>query len=389
MFKKFYSRFLEANAHIQHYASHSHHYWPDVTREATLQYWDDAASMVDDKWDYIFSQKIPNVQRLIAKNLGLNHPSQIVFAPNTHELLYRVLSCFPHNKKIKVLTSDSEFYSFDRQINRLMDDGLADVVKVSTHPFDDFEERILNHLEGQDFDLLFLSQVFFNSGMVLKDIPKIVKAVKNPNTIIVIDGYHGFMAIPTNLSEIEDRIFYIAGSYKYAQGGEGCCFMSVPQNTQLKPLYTGWFAGFSSLTTEGGKTNYSNDGMRFAGSTMDYGALYRLEAVLELFNKEQITVEVIHAHVQKLQKNFLNHLLDIDHHYLTEKNILSVDYNNHGHFFTFAMPSDEHAKALHDELKYNKIKTDFRGARLRFGFGLYQDDCINLRCLKKTNPQSN
>lgn len=386
MFKKFYTRFIEANPHIQHYASHSHHYWPDVTREATLQYWDDAAQMVDDKWSFIFEQKIPNVQRLIAKVLNLSHPEQIVFAPNTHEFLYRLLSCFSPDKKIKILTSDSEFYSFDRQINRLVEAGIAEVVKVSTHPFDDFEKRFIDQINKNDFDLIYLSQVFFNSGMAVKDIEKIVNAVKNPETIIAIDGYHAFMAMPTDLKSIENRIFYIAGSYKYAQGGEGCCFMTVPFHSELKPLYTGWFAGFSSLAQNGGNTEYSRDGLRFAGSTMDFSGLYRLEAVLDLFDKEQITVDKIHQHVQKLQKNFIAHLLEIDHHYLTEKNILSVDYNHHGHFFTFAMPSPDHAKALHDELKYNRIRTDYRGARLRFGFGLYQDDCINLSCLKKTNP---
>lgn len=383
MFKKYYTRFLEANPNIQHYASHSHHYWPDVTRDATIQYWDDASTMVDDKWDYIFGQKIPNVQRLIAKNLGLSHPEQIVFAPNTHEFVYRLLSCFKPGKKISLLTSDSEFYSFERQINRLVEDELAEVEKVSTHPFDNFEERFIEKINQRSYDMIFLSQVFFNSGMLVRNLESIVKAVKDTNTIIVIDGYHAFMAVPTNLKPIEDRIFYIAGSYKYAQGGEGCCFMAVPHETTLKPYFTGWFAGFSSLATEGGKTEYSSNGYRFAGSTMDFAALYRLEAVLDLFAKDQVSVETIHNHIQIMQKNFLNHLLQIDHHYLTEKNIISVDYLNHGHFFTFAMPSPEHAKALHDELKYNRIKTDYRGSRLRFGFGLYQNECIDLRCLKR------
>jgi selenocysteine lyase/cysteine desulfurase len=200
--------------------------------------------------------------------------------------------------------------------------------------------------------------------------------------MIVIDGYHAFMALPTDLKKIENRIFYIAGSYKYAQGGEGCCFMAVPKNSAYKPQYTGWFAGFSELATSGSTTVYSNDGYRFAGSTMDFTALYRLEATLSLFEKENINVQVIHQCVQKLQKNFRDHLLQIDHPYLCEKNILSVDYNYHGHFFAFALPSPEHTKKIHDELRSHKIWTDYRGSRLRFGFGLYQNDCIDLSVLK-------
>ena len=378
MYKKYYSRFLAANLGIQHYACHSHHYWPDVTREATLQYWDDSAKYVDDKWDYIFSNKIPETQKLIAEVLNLSHPFQIAFAPNTHEFVTRLLSCFNPHKKIKILTTDSEFYSFDRQINRFNEENLIEVEKVEVNPFDNFEKRFIEKIKTNHYDMIFTSHVFFNSGMVIKNLEKIVSAVRDTETMIVIDGYHGFMAVPTDLSKIESRIFYLSGSYKYAQGGEGCCFLTVPKNSKYRPLNTGWFAGHSELTVNSGNVTYPDNGFRFAGSTMDYTALYRLNAVLNLFKNENITVDKIHAHIQKLQTNFRDHLLKIDHPYLTEKNILSVDYNHHGHFLTFAMPSPEHTKKLHDELRAHNIWTDYRGSKLRFGFGLYQNECIDL-----------
>jgi selenocysteine lyase/cysteine desulfurase len=382
MYKKYYKRFLEQNAGIQHYASHSHHYWPDVTREAMLEYWDDSARYVDDKWNHIFSVKVPETQKLIADILNLSTPDQIVFAPNTHEFVTRLFSCFSPDKKINVLTSDSEFYSFDRQVNRLAEDKLVSVEKVATHPFDNFENRFIEKIKSQKYDVIFFSHVFFNSGMAVKNLKSIVDAVTNTDTMIVIDGYHGFMALPTDLKPLEDRAFYLAGSYKYAQGGEGCCFMHVPKHSTHRPLNTGWFAGFGDLSNNQGEVNYSNNGMRFAGSTMDYSPLYRLNAVLNFFKGDGITVEKIHSHIQMQQKNFREHLLSIDHHFLTEKNILSVDYNYHGHFLTFAMPSPEHTKKLHDELRSHNIWTDYRASRLRFGFGLYQNDCIDLSVLK-------
>ena len=118
MYQQFFQRFLAANPGKQHFACHSHHYWPDVTREATLAYWDDSARLVDDKWALVFGEKVPKVQRQIANLLGLQAASQIVFAPNTHELLYRLLSCFDLQQPLKVLSSDSEFHSFSRQIKR-------------------------------------------------------------------------------------------------------------------------------------------------------------------------------------------------------------------------------------------------------------------------------
>jgi selenocysteine lyase/cysteine desulfurase len=382
MYKKYYQRFLEANIGIQHYASHSHHYWPDITREATLNYWDDSAKFVDDKWDHIFSTKLPETQKLIASILKLSAPEQIVFAPNTHEFICRLLSCFDPKKTIKILSTDSEFYSFDRQVNRLAEESLVEIDKVETNPFDNFEERFINKIKNNEYNMIFLSHVFFNSGMVIKNLNAIVNAVKDNSTMIIIDGYHSFMAIPTDLSQIESRVFYLSGSYKYAQGGEGCCFLHVPKNSQYRPLNTGWFAGHTELTAAGASVNYPDNGFRFAGSTMDFTAVYRLNAVLNLFKQDNLTVEKIHAHVQMLQHNFRQHLLSIDHSFLTEKNILSVDYNYHGHFLTFAMPSPEHTKKLHAELRSKKILTDYRGSKLRFGFGIYQNDCIDLSSMR-------
>lgn len=378
MYKKFYQNFLKANEGVQHYAAHSHHFWPDVTRDAMMRYWDDSARLTDDKWGYFFSTEIPQTQKLISEVLNCPHPEQIVFAPNTHELAYRLLTCFKPNQKIKVLTTDSEFYSFERQVNRLSENDMVEVAKVPTQDFQTFQDRFINEIKKQDYDLIFLSHVFFNSGVVVSDLEKIVSSVQNDNCIIAIDGYHGFMAIPTDLSKIADRVFYIAGSYKYAQGGEGCCFMCVPRGAQQKPTYTGWFAGFSELSKKGAETVYSTDGLRFAGSTMDFSALYRLKAVLELFKKEKISVSQIHQHIQLLQKNFRQHIQEMAHPILKNEKILHLDFNQHGHFFAFELGDAQLTQKIHDELYVKKIRTDYRGTRLRFGFGLYQDECINL-----------
>ena len=67
----------------------------------------------------------------------------------------------------------------------------------------------------------------------MQDLPAIVGSVRNPETLVVIDGYHGFCAVPTSLRAIEDRAFYLAGGYKYAMSGEGVCF--PPRAPRLPP----------------------------------------------------------------------------------------------------------------------------------------------------------
>ena len=292
MYQQFYQHFLKANPGKQHFACHSHHYWPDVTRDATLAYWDDTACLVDDKWDLVFGVKVPKVQRQIAGLLQLKQSEQLVFAPNTHELLFRLLSCFDWQKPLKVLSSDSEFHSFSRQIKRMAELPNVEVLQVATEPFATFEQRFMLAAQQLQPDLVFCSQVFFNSGVAITDLTALVQSLQRVCTAtIAIDGYHGFMAVPTDLSAVEGKVFYLAGSYKYAQGGEGCCFMVVPQHNPFRPLYTGWFAEFGTLAqAKTAEVQYSQDGYQFAGATMDFTALYRLEAVLDLYQQD-LTLE--------------------------------------------------------------------------------------------------
>src|SRR5690606_735626 len=92
--KHLYSRFLKGHEGKLHFAAHSHHFWPDITREAQLDYWDDCAKASDHKWDKILGEVVPKFQSHVASLLNLKHREQIVFAPNTHEFVSRLLSLF-------------------------------------------------------------------------------------------------------------------------------------------------------------------------------------------------------------------------------------------------------------------------------------------------------
>lgn len=385
MYQHFFQHFLQANQQTQHFACHSHHYWPDVTREAALAYWDDSARLVDDKWHYIFGTKIPHTQQLIADILNLPIPEQIVFAPNTHEFVMRLLSCFDWRKPLRVLTTDSEFYSFQRQIKRLTEFETVHVEVIPTEPFASFEQRFIAAAAAADYDMVFCSQVFFNSGYAIADLTDFVTqlAAVTP-AMLVIDGYHGFMALPTDLSAIAERIFYLSGSYKYAQGGEGCCFMAVPAGSEHRPLYTGWFAEFGTLAADkSALVLYSEDGYRFAGATMDFTALYRLDAALLLYKQQGITVGRIHRYVQQLQQQFLTLLAEQQHPLLHKDNLLLHNDSHHGHFYTFRLQSSAQVAELAAFLKQHGIVTDYRGERLRFGFALYQNpENFDFSCLK-------
>lgn len=371
MYKALYSRFLSSQKEYFHMASHSHHYWPDVTREAQLQYWDDSARWVDNKWEHIFGKVLPRLQDQLAKVIGSTAPRQITFAPNTHELVYRVLSCL--SGSVKVLTTDSEFYSFERQISRIEETRGAtwEVTRIPQLPLDTFEDRFAEAIKSQEWNLIFVSQVFFNSGFA-PAWEKLVEA-SSSKSIFILDAYHGFMALPTSIKKYQDRIFYIAGAYKYAQAGEGCCFMHVPTATEWTPEYTGWFAEFGDLSNKQKGVPFANDGYRFAGSTMDFSAAYRLLAVLDLFSAQGIQTEQIHQHIQRCQKAFLDHLWSFQHSLFNKQNLMFLNWEKQGHFLTFELPSSTITDHQVQQLKAKGIWVDSRKNRLRFGFGMYHN----------------
>jgi len=370
-YKEHYRRFLDASPGRLHFAAHSHHLWPDVTRDAVVECWDDAARFADGKWDRILEEVVPRAQAHVARVLELSRPEQIAFAPNTHELVVRLLSCLLDRSPLRVLTTDSEFMSFARQAARLEEIPRVVITRVPTEPFATFESRF-REAAAESWDLVYLSQVFYNSGFAVSDLPAIVRAVRSPEALVVIDGYHGFLARPTSLRAVEDRAFYLAGGYKYAMSGEGACFLHVPSGCRLRPVDTGWFASFGRLSqAPAGGIEYSEDGYRFWGATFDSTSLYRFNAVMDWLNRLRVGLPEIRTHVLSLQERFLRGIEKSAPAGLSMESLVSPrSAEQRGNFLTFRLSE---AERLANRLRERDVVTDHRGDRLRFGFGLYQD----------------
>ncbi|WP_444886757.1 hypothetical protein [Microbulbifer sp. JMSA008] len=378
MYKKFYRAFSQAPSgspsSMLHMACHSHHYWPDVTLEAVQQYWQDAALLADDKWGPIFQEKIPAWQSAVARTLNLPDASQIAIAPNTHELVYRLLSAFPITEPLHILTTDGEFYSFTRQLQRLEELPNIQVTRIPKHPFSTLAERFEQELHTGDYQLAYASLVFFDSGVVFPDLLRIVEQ-KPTQTQFVVDGYHGFFARPIDLSGIADKAFFTAGSYKYLGAGEGLCFMSIPRGCSLRPLNTGWFAEIAEPENRRGHVSYADNWLRFAGATMDYSCLYKGLSIFDLFRREGITVDKIHRYVLNAQSRFLNTMDKNSHPLLNRERLIHHDLKEgHGHFFTFDCGTTENSEKLQKELKARAVLCDRRQQLLRLGFAIYHDE---------------
>ncbi|MDP9292360.1 MAG: aminotransferase class V-fold PLP-dependent enzyme, partial [Verrucomicrobiota bacterium] len=220
-----FTEFLKAQPGRIHLAAHSHHFWPDAACDAHRRALFDAARLADHKWETVFGELMPRVQRSIAAILALPDSATIAFAPNTHDFVRRLLSSLPVGSPPRILTSDSEFHSFARQIARLEEDGLVAVERIAAEPFASFPARFTSAARRGGHDLVFVSQIFFNSAGTSGSLHAITRAVQDEKALVVFDGYHGFMALPTDFAANASRAFYLAGGYKYAMAGEGVCFM--------------------------------------------------------------------------------------------------------------------------------------------------------------------
>jgi selenocysteine lyase/cysteine desulfurase len=358
-----FSRFLGADPTRLHFAAHSHHPWPDVSRAAQIEAWDAAARLQDGKWEEVLGPLLRRCQAHVAGHLNLPDPATIVFAPNTHDFILRILASLPTGRPARILTTDGEFHSLARQLARLAEDDLVHVTRVASEPGGDCLERLVEAAAGHD--LIWVSEVFFASGFALDGLARLAEVAGE--AVLVIDGYHAFMARPVDLAPIADRAFYTAGGYKYAMAGEGACFLHCPPGWLARPRATGWYAAFGTLAEASGGVPYAEDGWRFMGATFDPSGLYRLDAVMELVASLRLTTAAIGAHAHALQQRFVDGLQDTG--LSARQLVVPLSEPRRGNFLTFDLPD---AEAWQRRLAAAKVVTDRRGSRLRFGFGIYQ-----------------
>jgi len=365
-----FSRFRAANPRRINLAAHSHHDWPNVTFDAQMRCWEDAARLGGDKWRVVLGELMPSLQEGIAGVLNLPDPSTIAIAPNTLEFLRRILSCFPSGRPVRILSTDAEFHSFRRQVARLEEDDMVRCTYVAAEPCATLPTRFQEAAAKGGYDLVFVSQVFYASGATSGSIGDLADAVPDDGTFVVIDGYHGFMARPTDLSMVAARVFYIAGGYKYAMAGEGVCFLHCPPGYGLRPRDTGWFAEFGAFAAAPGKSvGYPASGARFLGATFDPVGMYRMRAVLSWMAARGIGIAQVHAHATALMADFLDRLEPLRLRGLTRSDLVTPFGQGaaHGNFLCFRSP---HAGAIDAALAAADVHADRRGDRMRFGFGL-------------------
>ena len=369
-FKTLFSQALAAAPDRLHFAAHSHHLWPDATRAAQIAAWDDAARLADLKWEKVMGDVLPTAQRHVADELRLPSPDTIVFASNTHDHLIKLISAMG-KPQIRVLATDGEFHSFRRQAARWMESGRIALELIAQEPFETLSERFVARAAEGEHDLIFISQVFFNTGRVFEEVAALAGLSDPAGPWVVVDGYHGFCAIDVDLEPLADRLFYLGGGYKYAMAGEGAAFLHAPPGFGPRPEITGWYAEFAHLEGAASGVLYPATAQRFAGATFDPSGLYRLNAAFDALREAGQTTASISAHVRRLQEDLLSRVARGEAGRLSEAKLLNpLGDGPHARFLALR---DPRAQSWQRALADQGVLVDVRDDVLRIGLALYHD----------------
>ncbi|HZE19105.1 MAG TPA: kynureninase, partial [Candidatus Angelobacter sp.] len=157
-----YSRFRVAERLLL--TGHSHQAWPDVGFDGQTEAWDDAATYVDEKWSHA-AEKAERVRRGYAKLLG-DRDGVIALAQGTHDLLVKFLSALPLRERPRLVTTDGEFHSIRRQLDRIAEEGVLEVVKVSAQPASAVSERLIAATNARTAAVLASSVLYANAHAV-------------------------------------------------------------------------------------------------------------------------------------------------------------------------------------------------------------------------------
>jgi kynureninase len=361
-----YSRFRVSERILL--TGHSHQAWPDVSFEGPLHAWADAAELADEKWGRAETMA-DRVRAGYARLLG-DKPENVALGHNTHELVVRFLSALPLRERPRLVTTDGEFHSIRRQLDRIAEEGFLEIVKVSAEPSTAIAERLTEAVDRRTAAVL-VSSVLFRNAHIVPGLRTVMDACRTAGAELLVDAYHHLNVVPFSLERegLEDA-FVTGGGYKYCQLGEGNGFLRVPPGrAALRPILTGWFSEFAKLTHKpGNEVPYGAGPAAWAGATYDPTSHYRAAIVFDFFAEQGLSADLLRV-VSQHQVGLLAgrfDALELDPRVVTRDRAVPIE--RLGGFRT------PHAGEFFRALRERGVLTDYRGEWLRLGPAPYLSD---------------
>jgi kynureninase len=219
--------------------------------------------------------------------------------------------------------------------------------------------------------MVAFSAVLFEDAYVLPRLGEIAQRAISVGAHPLVDAYHAFNVVPLDWGAAKDKLFVTAGGYKYAEFGEGICFLRAPSDSALRPLDTGWFADFSALEGERtGRIEYGPKGDRFSGATFDPTPFYRADAVLRHWDQFGLTPQRLRT-ISLAQTRRI--IAALDEAGLGKDIVTARDDDRRGGFIAVRSP---HASSVATRLRARGVFVDSRRDLVRIGPApyLYDDE---------------
>ena len=137
---------------------------------------------------------------------------QIALGQNTHELVTRWLSALPLRERPRLVTTDGEFHSLRRQVNRLAEERL-EIVTVPSRPVDALAERLAAALDSRTACVM-VSSVLFETAAIVPGLERLAAKCRRDGIPLLLDAYHQLNVVPFSLgSSLEDVFVSLTGRH--------------------------------------------------------------------------------------------------------------------------------------------------------------------------------
>lgn len=348
---------------------HSHQAWPDAGYAGQERAWTDAAELVDEKWERAFAQA--ELVRAGFAALLHDRPERIALGASTHDLLVRLLSALPLRARPRLVTTDGEFHTARRQLDRLAEEGV-EIARCPAAPVATLAGRLAAAVTDRTAAVL-VSAVLFETAEIVPGLDQLLAACRRSGAALIVDAYHALNAIPFALDTLGlSGAYVLGGGYKYCQLGEGNCFLRFPEDCELRPVITGWYAEFAQLADAPARTvRYDPGPARFAGATYDPTSHYRGAAVFAFFRDQHLAPDAL----RQLSRHQVGRLAEGFDALGLDPAVASRDRRTPlagiAGFLTLQSPRAAEWSAA---LRTRGIHTDVRGHRIRLGPAPYLTD---------------
>ena len=192
-------------------------------------------------WD-AWSAAMTAYRERVAALLGAPRGDCIVPKTSAGQGLRAVLNTY--DGVPRVVATRGEFDSLDVILREYARRGRIALTLVDARADGRYDAADVVAAIGARADLVVVSEIVFNTGQRLADLPAIVAAAHAAGGRALVDVYHSLGVVESDIAAL-DADFAVGGGYKYLRGGPGACFLYLhPRHLDggLRSLDTGWFA---------------------------------------------------------------------------------------------------------------------------------------------------